>query len=93
MRKEHKNREKRLLGNGKVQILNIIVVNYSVHSNNQNEYMQAYRSFAQCICYRYMHRMFVSSSSFLKTGVYTGMHFFCSKTYTLCFETFLVGAR
>ena len=39
----------------------------------------------------YMHRLFVSSSTFLKTGVYTGMHFFCSKTYTLCFETFLGG--
>ena len=32
-------------------------------------------SFAQCICYRYMHRMFVSSSIFVKTRVYTGMHF------------------
>ena len=32
-------------------------------------------SFAQCICYRYMHKMFVSSSTFLKTGVYTGMHY------------------
>ena len=45
MRKEHKKREKK----GKETIRywksenDIIVVNYSSHSNNQNEYMQALR--------------------------------------------------
>ena len=46
MRKEHKKREKmgkETIGYRK-SANDIKVVNYSVHSNNQNEYMQAYRA-------------------------------------------------
>ena len=52
MRKEHKKREKmeketiRYWKNAK----DILVVNYSVHSNNQNEYMQAYRHSRPSAC-------------------------------------------
>ena len=45
MRKEHKKRE--TIGKETIRYWksanDIIVVNYSGHSNNQNEYMQAYR--------------------------------------------------
>ena len=45
MRKEHKKREK--MGKETIRIRksanDIIVIKYSVHSNNQNEYVQAYR--------------------------------------------------
>ena len=45
MRKEHKKRDK--MGKETIRYWksanDIIVVNYSVHSNNQNEYMQALR--------------------------------------------------
>ena len=44
MRKEHKKREK--MGKETIRIRksanDIIVINYSVHSNNQNEYMPAH---------------------------------------------------
>ena len=45
MRKEHKKREKMRKETIRYwkSANDIIVVNYSVHSNNQNEYMQAYR--------------------------------------------------
>ena len=52
MRKEHKKREK----TGKETIRywksanDIIVVNYSVHSNNKNEYMQACRHSRPSAC-------------------------------------------
>ena len=52
MRKEHKKREK--MGTETIRYWksenDIIVVNYSVHSNNQNEYMQAYRHSRPSAC-------------------------------------------
>ena len=52
MRKEHKTREQ--MGKETFRYWksanDIIVVNYSVHSNNQNEYMQAYRHSRPSAC-------------------------------------------
>ena len=52
MRKEHKKREK--MGKETIRYWksanDIIVANYSVHSNNQNEYMQAYRHSRPVLC-------------------------------------------
>ena len=52
MRKEHKKREK--MGKETIRYWksanDIIVVNYSVHSNKQNEYMQALRHSRPSAC-------------------------------------------
>ena len=52
MRKEHKKRENMGIETMRYwkSAKDIIVVNYSVHSNNQNGYMQAYRHSRPSAC-------------------------------------------